>query len=100
MSDESGTKPKAPKLRLSFAEGQIEGNYTNLAMVSHAPTEFVFDFAFIPPGLRDAKVISRVLLNPVNAKRFAKALQENLRRYEQRFGEIDINLGGPEPTLH
>jgi len=98
--DPRGQNPEPPKLRLNFADGQIDGNYCNLAMASHTATEFVLDFAFVPPGLREARVLARVLMNPVNAKRFARALNENLRRYEVRFGEIDVNLGGPEPTLH
>ena len=101
MPDEpTSGKPERPKLRVTFADGQVNGNYCNLSMASHAATEFVLDFAFVPPGLREAKVLARVLMNPVNAKRFAKALNENIRRYELRFGEIDVNLGGPEPTLH
>lgn len=100
MADDSGKEKKIPKLRLSFAEGQVEGKYVNLAMTSHSPTEFVLDFAFVPPRAREAKVLSRVLVNPVNAKRFSKALLENIRHYEERFGEIDVNLGGPVPTIH
>ena len=100
MADQSGKDKKVPKLRLSIAEGQVEGKYVNLAMASHSPTELVLDFAFVPPGVREAKVLARVLINPVNAKRFSKALAENIRRYEKRFGEIDVNLGGPMPTIH
>ncbi len=97
--DKAGSKPDRPKLRVTFADGQVQGSYCNLSMASHAATEFVLDFAFVPPGLRDAKVLARVLMNPINAKRFARALSENLRRYEIRFGEINTDLG-PEPTLH
>ncbi|MBN1944584.1 MAG: DUF3467 domain-containing protein [Bradymonadales bacterium] len=97
--DEKGPN-EPPKIRITFAEGQVDGRYVNLALVSHTPTEFILDFAYIPPGLRDAKVLARVILNPVIAKRFLRAMTDNLARYENRFGEVDINLGGPEPTLH
>jgi hypothetical protein len=98
--DPKGPSPEPAKLRLTFAEGQINGSYCNLAMATHTATEFVLDFAFVPPGMREASVLARALMNPVNAKRFARALNENLRRYEARFGEIDVNLGGPESTMH
>jgi hypothetical protein len=99
MSDDpSGKKP--PKLRLSYAQGQVEGRYVNLAICLHNPTEFVLDFAFAAPGVREARVVSRVVMNPINAKRFAQALNENVRRFEERFGEIDTKRAGPEPTLH
>jgi hypothetical protein len=97
---EPGEKPKRQKLRLKFADGVVEGNYVNLAITTHSPTEFVLDFAFVPPGMAEARVLDRVIMNPVNAKRLAQVLAENLRRYEQRFGEIDTKKGGPEPTLH
>ena len=102
MTDKpSGKDPEGrPKLRMTFAEGQLQGNYANLAMAGHSTTEFVLDFAFVPPGMPEARVLSRILMNPAIAKRFSRALVENLRRYEDRFGEIDISLGGPEPTLH
>ena len=102
MADKTDQAPKGDgkKLRLTFADGQVQGAYVNLALTTHGPTEFVLDFAFVPPGLREAKILSRVLMNPVNAKRLVKALSENVGRYEKRFGEIDIKLGGPEPTLH
>jgi hypothetical protein len=101
MSDAPDVPPDSrPKLRLNFTEGNVDGRYVNLAMATHNATEFVLDFAFVPPGLLEAHVLARVILNPVNAKRFARALNENIRRYEQRFGEINVDLGGPEPTLH
>jgi len=97
MSDQ---EKKQRKLRIKFDEGQVNGKYVNLAMATHSPTEFILDFAFVPPAMSEAKVLSRVVLNPVNAKRFAKALNDNIARYEKRFGEIDVSIGGPEPTLH
>lgn len=100
MSDQPPKPKPKPKLRVTFAEGQMQGNYVNLAMVAHTPTEFVADFAFVPPGVPEAKVASRIIMNPVNAKRLLGALQENIKRYEKRFGEIDTKIGGPEPTLH
>ena len=91
---------KQRKLRIKFDEGQVNGRYVNLAMATHSPTEFVLDFAFVPPGMPEARVLSRVVLNPVNAKRFLKALGDNVSRFEKRFGTIDVSIGGPEPTLH
>ena len=46
-----------PKLRMTFAEGQVQGSYANLAMVGHGATEFALDFAFVPPGLPEARVV-------------------------------------------
>jgi hypothetical protein len=36
-----------------------------------------------------------VILAPLQAKRFAAALQEGLAKYEARFGTIDASRPGP-----
>jgi len=36
-------------------------------------------------------VQSRIIMAPQHAKELMLALQENVRRYEQNFGEIKIN---------
>jgi hypothetical protein len=65
-----------------------QGAYVNLAVVNHNDSEFVVDLIFIQPQTPRAKVRSRVILSPQHAKRFVAALQENINRYEQNFGEI------------
>ena len=46
------------------------------------------DFVTVMPGVPKAKVKSRVILTPQHAKRFLKALGENLHRFEVSHGEI------------
>jgi hypothetical protein len=48
----------------------------------------VVDFIFVQPQAPRAKVRSRVILSPQHAKRLVAALDENVGRYEQNFGEI------------
>ena len=67
-----------------------EGVYSNLAIISHSSSEFVFDFIRIMPGTPKAKVKSRIVLTPEHAKRLLTALQENVAKYEQQFGKIVI----------
>jgi hypothetical protein len=68
----------------------LDAAYSNLARITHTPSEFVFDFAQILPGLKVPKFKSRVLLSPLSAKLIYKALGENLAKYEAAFGEISI----------
>ena len=70
---------------------QIE--YVNLARIAHSPSEIVFDFAQILPGASPAKVTSRIVMSPLGAKLFLRALHENLTKYEAAFGEINIPGG-------
>jgi len=68
----------------------MEALYCNLVRVSHSPAELVFDFARQLPGQAVARVVSRLLMSPVGAKLFCRALTENLARYEAAFGEIPV----------
>ena len=81
-------KPQEVKLEIQLDEGIAQGTYVNLAVVNHNESEFVIDLIFVQPQTPRAKVRSRVILSPQHTKRFVAALQENLRRYEQDFGEI------------
>jgi hypothetical protein len=64
--------------------------YVNLARISHTPAELVLDFARLLPGDTAAHVAARLLMSPIAAKLFYRALGENLARYEASFGEIRL----------
>ena len=64
------------------------GKYSNLAIISHSPTEFVIDFAAMLPATPQPEVVSRIIMNPEHAKRLMSALVENVRKYEATFGTI------------
>jgi len=67
-----------------------QGHYSNLAIISHSPSEFILDFAAMLPGLPKAKVKSRIILTPEHAKRLLMSLQENVARYEANIGRIEL----------
>lgn len=64
--------------------------YANMVRIAHMPTEIVLDFALKLPGTQPAEVTSRVLITPLSAKLFLRALADNIARYEKIFGEIQI----------
>jgi hypothetical protein len=68
--------------------------YVNMVRIAHSPSELVFDFAQLLPGAGSAKISSRIVMSPLGAKLFHRALTENLSRYEAAFGEIKLP-GGP-----
>tara|TARA_B100000902_G_scaffold100133_2_gene102494 strand:- start:2911 stop:3225 length:315 start_codon:yes stop_codon:yes gene_type:complete len=93
-------------LNIELTEEVAEGSYSNLAIINHSPSEFVVDFIQMMPGIKKAKVKSRVILTPQHAKRLMKALVDNVTKYENQHGEIKdvdpsagvpINFGGPTP---
>jgi len=65
-----------------------QGNYSNLAIISHSTSEFIIDFAAVLPGVQKARVKSRIILTPEHAKRpFAAGKHRPLR--EQRGQDRD-----------
>jgi hypothetical protein len=68
----------------------LEPVYANLVRITHSPSEIVIDFALLLPAARSAPVKSRILLSPLSAKLFHRALTENLAKFESNFGEIVI----------
>jgi hypothetical protein len=72
---------------------ELEPIYANLVRISHSPLEFVMDFARILPGQTTSQVLARLLMSPIGAKMFLRALTENLSRYEASFGEINLPEG-------
>jgi hypothetical protein len=84
----------ANQINVELGEQEAEGIYSNLVLISHSPAEFVFDFTRILPGKPKAKVYARIVMAPQHAKSLLKALEENIRKYEEQFGEIVIHGQG------
>lgn len=76
------------KLQIQLRPEIADGKYSNLAMVGHNPGEFIMDFIFAAPGMPQAPVVSRIIMNPENAKKLMFALTDNIQKYESRYGEI------------
>ncbi len=87
---------KDVKIEVKIDESTAQGNFANFTNISHTPEEFVVDFLFVhpspPPGF--GKLMSRMILTPGHAKRLLMALTENVNRYENQFGEIEIQAPG------
>ncbi len=81
---------KKPEIQIEIDEATAQGVYTNLAMIGHSENEFIVDFIFLQPQAPKAKVRSRVITSPGHAKRLLAALQDNISKYEARFGEIKM----------
>lgn len=90
----SEKEAKEVKLEIQVDEDVAQGVYANLAVVNHSDAEFTLDFIFVQPQAPRAKVRSRVITSPKHLKRLMLALQDNVTKYEQRFGPIDV--GSPE----
>ena len=81
---------KKQDLSIELPDDIAQGNYSNLVIISHSSSEFIVDFALMLPGLQKAKIKSRIILTPEHAKRLLYSLQDNITRYENAIGKIEI----------
>jgi hypothetical protein len=95
MADEpKAQKPGEQQIAIQIEPAQATGVYSNLMMISHRKEEFILDFLFLQPqrgaqGQSVATLRSRVIASPEHTKRILRALQDNLRRYEESYGVIE-----------
>ena len=91
------------QINIEISEEVSEGSYANLAIITHSHAEFVIDFVNVMPGTPKSKVKSRVIMTPFHAKRFMKAIIDNVKKFETANGviqdmesvEIPFTFGGP-----
>lgn len=83
-------QPHPQQINIELGEKEAEGIYSNLAIITHSPAEFVIDFTRMLPGTPKAKVFARVIMTPQHAKSLLRAMDENIKKYESQFGEIKI----------
>ena len=76
------------QVNIELDEKIAEGIYSNLAIINHSVSEFIVDFISMMPGTPKAKVKSRIILTPQHAKKFLKALNDNVKRFEEANGTI------------
>ncbi len=86
MSNEK-SEQKIPGISIP---SELEAIYSNLARITHSPSEFIFDFAQMLPGMKGPLIKTRVLLSPLSTKLIYKALGDNLAKYESIYGEITL----------
>jgi hypothetical protein len=92
-------KPLEPQqIQIDLDEATAQGAYCNLVLINHSDGEFVLDFAFMQPATPRARVRARIVSSPRHTKRLLRALEQNVQRYEERFGKIDDSLL-PDPVF-
>ena len=80
---------KPQNINLNISSDIAVGVYSNLAVITHSPTEVIIDFAQTMPGVEGAIVRQRAIMSPFHAKRLLMALNDNIHKYEENFGTIE-----------
>lgn len=75
------------QVQIKASDEKIKGEYSNVMQILHTKEEFVMDFlnVFPPTGTLN----SRIIVSPGHFKRMVKAMQENLKKYEDSFGKVE-----------
>ena len=88
------------QLSLELKPEIAKGSYSNLAIISHSPSEFIIDFATMLPGLQKPEISNRIVMNPEHAKRLLNALADNVNKSESQFGTIELRSQQPKGTIN
>ena len=68
----------------------LEPTFANNIIINHKDDEFCLTFIQTIPHANVAKAKAIIAITPQHAKRLLNALQENIKKYEGRFGEIKL----------
>ncbi len=93
-NNQGGDPQDGHQINIELGEKEAEGIYSNLAIISHSPAEFVIDFTRILPGVPRARVHARIVMTPQHARLLLNALEDNIEKFEHQYGEIPMNAGG------
>lgn len=89
---------KPQQINVELGEKESEGVYSNMVLIAQSPHEIVLDFARVVPGTKKTKIYSRIIMTPAHAKLLLRALDENLKKFENQHGEIKLP-GSPDKSI-
>lgn len=95
--EERESKKKIEARRIRERQEKLAPGYmrtwANDAQVGHTPWDFTLEFAQVDEATDDRIAITKtvsVSVSPLFALRLVSALRENIKNYEQAFGEIHV----------
>jgi hypothetical protein len=77
-------------VNIEIGSEEWEGIYSNFVIITHSPSEFILDFARMLPGAKKAKVFSRIIMTPQNARALLATLDNNIQKFESEHGKIPV----------
>jgi Protein of unknown function (DUF3467) len=89
MQPNQPNKPNKRQIRLELPKDP-SASYSNTVMIAHTPNEVIFDFIQIMPNDNRARVQKRIVMTPTHAKMFLKALEDNMQKFEEKHGEVEL----------
>lgn len=90
MSEKPSSPPQTFQLQIDIDPATANGAFVNMALVNHTETEFTLDLIYVQPQAPKATVRARAITTPKHLKRLLAAIQDNLAKYEARFGVVEL----------
>jgi len=78
---------KPIEIKIKIPDDIMGGVYANNVIIAHTKDEFIMTFTMVTPPHGIAT--SRVIMSPSHIKRFANALQDNIKKYETNIAKIE-----------
>jgi len=81
------------QIPIDFPPSLRGGVYCNTMTVTHTKEEFIMDFMMVAPPV--GAITARVIMSPGHVKRTILALQDNFKKYEEKFGKVQEAVEPP-----
>ena len=78
------------QIKVNIPKEAAEGIYSNIVFMNFNASEFIIDFGRILPAVPEAKIYSRIIMNPQHCKRLMHLLERNIDKFEKQFGKISL----------
>lgn len=82
--------------QMAIDESKTVSSYANFCRVTGTPEELIIDFGLNPqqagPMQTPIEVNQRVVMNFYTAKRVLLALSATIKRHEDNFGELELDI--------
>ena len=88
MSKEKQQAKQPQPQEIKITDNIPGAEYANMMQILHTKEEFNLLFAHIFPPT--GKMVGKITTSPGHFKRMIEVMQQNLKKYEEQFGKIDI----------
>ena len=79
--------PEQNQMEIKIQDNFAGGEYANGMQAAHSKDEFILTFMnILPPS---GRVCSKIITSPGHFKHMIAALNDNLKKYEEKFGIIE-----------
>ncbi|MBK8947191.1 MAG: DUF3467 domain-containing protein [Ignavibacteriae bacterium] len=74
------------QIQINTTDEMSRGRFSNTMFIAHSPEEFILDWMLMSPN--GNHLVSRLIVSPGHMKRIIKALNDNMKNFEEKFGEV------------